>query len=67
MVFCDGGVIDVVPIGRGASWLVLLSCLYCRVWCFFMWGFCCCCVVTRMGILMMGVMMVGWLVVRRWG
>lgn len=26
MVFCDGGVIDVVPIGGGASWVVLLGC-----------------------------------------
>lgn len=31
MVFCDGGVIDVVPIGGGASWVVLLGCLCCRV------------------------------------
>lgn len=68
MVFCDGGVIDVVPIGGGASWLVLLGCLCCRVWCFFMWGFCGCCVVMRRGLVMMSLMLrVGWLFGWHWG
>lgn len=33
MVFCDGGAVDVVPVGGGASWVVLLG--------WFVWWFRC--------------------------